>query len=123
MKISWDHPSVVIHLLQNRSAFDSSAIYPINKGTRFTKSNRHICFQLRESSFLSAILFPRATCTLQATYSHLDSPHASTSLPNTAPTSKHRTNACEQDQSPIIRTQSPTAVSNDRTQFQQLNAR
>jgi hypothetical protein len=67
MKISWDHPSVVIHLLQNRSAFDSSAIYPINKGTRFTKSNRHICFQLRESSFLSAILFPRATCTLQAT--------------------------------------------------------
>jgi hypothetical protein len=123
MKISWDHPSVVIHLLQNRSAFDSSAIYPINKGTRFTKSNRHICFQLREHHFCLRSCFHVLLVLCRPLHLHLDSPHASTSLPNTAPTSKHRTNACEQDQSPIIRTQSPTAVSNDRTQFQQLNAR
>ena len=54
--------------------------------------------------------------------SHANSPHASASLPDTAPTSKDRTNASEQDQSPIIGTQSPTTISDHRTQFQQLNA-
>ena len=63
LKLLWDHPSLVIYGLRDRSAFDSSAIYPINKGTRFTQSNRLISSQLCESSFLSAILFPPATAT------------------------------------------------------------
>ena len=33
-KLLWAHPPAVISLLQDRSAFDSSAIYPIIKGTR-----------------------------------------------------------------------------------------
>jgi hypothetical protein len=71
-------------------------------------------------------LFTATLCYLYFLWSLIsqqDSPHASTALPNTAPTSKHRTNASKQDQSPIIRSQSPPSVSDNRTQLQKLNAR
>jgi hypothetical protein len=41
-KLLWAHPLVVINLLRVGSAFDNSAIYPINKGTRYTESKMNI---------------------------------------------------------------------------------
>jgi hypothetical protein len=88
LKLSKDHPSMVQHQILGRSAFDSSAIYPIIKGTRIDsfKTTCLLPSAMLITSRSTAFIRHNATCALQdhcsRSRTHLPPRHPFHTLPH-----------------------------------------